>query len=153
MLIAEELTYSIIGGAHEVYNNLGFGLLEHVYIKALERELRSRGHMVAREVNVMIMYKGEELTTQRMDMLVDNQIIVEAKAGLHLPAASSRQLYSYLRSSRVEVGLLFHFGLERVNHFRVVCSNASTSELRTPRGPSLPKGGTRIEADSTDGRG
>ena len=62
-LIEEELTYSIIGAAHEVYNTLGYGFLEHIYIKALERELLNRGHKVSREVGVVVMYKGEDLAT------------------------------------------------------------------------------------------
>lgn len=64
-LIEDELTQSVIGAFFEVYNTLGFGFLEHVYIMALERELRGRGHDVAREVGVRVMYKGEHLATQR----------------------------------------------------------------------------------------
>lgn len=123
MLIAEELTYSIIGASHEVYNQLGFGFREHVYIKALERELRARGHRVSREVSVVVYYKGEELTTERMDMLVDDQIAVETKSTVRLDESASRQLFNYLRATRVEVGLLLHFGVKGVNHFRIVHSN------------------------------
>ena len=120
-LIAEELTYSIIGAGQDVYNELRFGFCEHVYIVGLERELRARGHKVAREVSVMIMYKGEELTTQRLDMLVDDTVIVETKCGLHLHESAPRQLFNYLRATRIEVGLLLHFGEKAMNHFRVIC--------------------------------
>lgn len=75
-LVEEELTYSIIGAAHEAYNTLGFGFLEHIYVMALERELRARGHRVGREVAVPVMYKGDALATQRMDMIVDEKVIV-----------------------------------------------------------------------------
>jgi len=127
-LIAEELTYSIIGGGHEVYNTLGFGFMEHIYVMALERELRARGHRVGREVAVTVMYKGEELGTQRMDMIVDETVIVELKSTVKLHPVASRQLYNYLRSTRVEVGLLLHFSPTRVGHFRIICSNPYSSD-------------------------
>lgn len=132
-LIAQELTYSIIGAGHEVYNNLRFGFSEHVYVKALERELLARGHRVGREVSIMISYKGHELVTQRMDMLVDDQVIVETKCGVRLDQSAPRQLYNYLRASRIEVGLLLHFGVHGMNHFRVVSSNPTSSEAGASR--------------------
>lgn len=79
-LVEEELTRSIIGAFYEVYNTLGFGFLEHIYIMALERELRARGHHVDREVSVRVMYKGEQLSCQRLDMVVDGKVIVETKS-------------------------------------------------------------------------
>jgi GxxExxY protein len=111
-LIEERLTRSIIGAFYRVYRTLGFGFLEHVYILALERELRARGHQVARQVSVGIMYDGEELCTQRLDMVVDDKVVVETKSTYELHPAAQRQLYNYLRATRLEVGLLFHFGRE-----------------------------------------
>ena len=109
-LIEARLTYSIIGAFFEVYNTLGFGFLEHLYAMALERELLGRGHRVGREVYVPVFYKGEELGRQRLDMIVDGRIIVEIKSTLHLDPVGRRQLYNYLRATRLEVGLLLHFG-------------------------------------------
>ena len=57
-LVEERLTRSVIGAFFEVYNTLGFGFLEHIYVMALERELVERGHRVAREVSVQVHYKG-----------------------------------------------------------------------------------------------
>jgi GxxExxY protein len=57
-LLEEHLTRSIIGAFFEVYNTLGFGFLERLYVLALERELRQRGHYVEREFRVRIIYKG-----------------------------------------------------------------------------------------------
>src|SRR6266852_773855 len=88
-LIEKELTYSIIGAAHEVYNTLGYGFLEHIYIKALECELLARGHKVSREVRVVVMYKGEELADQRLDMIVDDKVVVEVKSTPELYKAAS----------------------------------------------------------------
>ena len=97
-LIEGRLTQSVIGAFYQVYNTLGYGFLEHVYAKALERELVARGHRVDREVLVRIMYRGELLTTQRMDMLVDFKLIVETKATEQLSKSASRQLYNYLKA-------------------------------------------------------
>jgi GxxExxY protein len=93
-----------------VYNTLGFGFLEHLYVLALEQELRERGHQVAREVGVMIIYKGVELGYQRIDMIVDGKVLVETKSTSELHQAAGRQVFNYLRASKLEVGLLLHFG-------------------------------------------
>ena len=79
-LVEEQLTRSIIGAFYSVYRTLGFGFLESVYIMALERELLARNHHVGREVNVRVMYQGEQLCTQRVDMVVEGKVIVETKS-------------------------------------------------------------------------
>src|SRR5687767_8634236 len=96
-LIEERMTHSAIGAFFEVYNVLGFGFLEQVYIMALERELLARGHQVGREVWVPVLYKGDELCKQRLDMVVDTKLIIETKSTQDLPKSASRQLYNYLR--------------------------------------------------------
>jgi hypothetical protein len=60
-LVEETLTGSVIGAFYEVYNTLGFGFLEHIYVMALERELIARGHNVGREVGIRVRYKGDDL--------------------------------------------------------------------------------------------
>ena len=111
-LFDERLTHSVIGAFFEVYRTLGFGFLEHLYVMALERELLSRGHRVGREVAVPVFYKGELLGTQRLDMVVDERLVVETKSSYDLPRAARRQLFSYLSATRLQVGLLLHFGPE-----------------------------------------
>ena len=124
-LIEEQVTRSVIGAFFEVYNTLGFGFLEHLYAMALERELRARGHRVGREVSVPVFYKGEELGRQRVDMIVDGRVVVEAKATYDLPRAAARQLHNYLHATRLEVGLLLHFGPE-AKFYRLVSRNRDT---------------------------
>src|SRR5258705_10200944 len=96
-LIEERLTYSVIGAFYEVYNTLGYGFLEHLYVMALEIELRERGHRVAREVSVPVFYKGLELGRQRLDMIVDEKLVVETKSKFDLSKEAARQLRSYLQ--------------------------------------------------------
>ena len=125
-LIEERLTQSVIGCFYEVYNTLGYGYVEHVYVMAMERELRARGHRVAREVPLMVRYKGDDLAWQKMDMVVDDRLIVEAKATEVLHPSARRQLYNYLKGTGLPVGLLLHFGPEPRFH-REVFSKPSRS--------------------------
>jgi len=129
-LTEERLTYSIIGAFFEVYNTLGFGFLEYLYVMALERELLARGHHVGREIYVPVFYKGEELGKQRLDMIVDDRIVVEIKSTAQLHPAAKRQLYNYLRGTRLEVGLLLHFGPDP-KHYRITRRNERRGRARS----------------------
>jgi GxxExxY protein len=110
VLLQEALTRSIIGAFYEVYRSCGYGLLEQMYVSGMERELRARGHRVSRELPVRVMYKGEHVGSQRLDMVIDDLVIVEAKATEKLPESAFQQLVSYLRCTEYEIGLLLHFG-------------------------------------------
>jgi GxxExxY protein len=121
-LLEERLTHSVIGAFFEVYNTLGYGFREYIYVLALERELLRRGHNVGREVAVMVYYGGEPLARQALDMVVDDKLVVEVKATEHLHPNSTAQLFSYLCGTHLEVGLLLHFGREPKFH-RVVYEN------------------------------
>jgi GxxExxY protein len=109
-LIHERLTQSVIGAFFEVYNTLGFGFLEQIYRNALTVELRERGHVVDRELSVRVGYKGAEIGWQRVDMIVDGILVVEVKSTAELHASARRQLQNYLCATRLELGLLLHFG-------------------------------------------
>ncbi len=118
----EELTHDIIGAFYEVYNELGYGFLESVYAAALADILGSRGHTVSREVAICVHFRGREIAWQRLDMLVDKAVVLEIKSTHELPKTAPRQLFNYLKATRLEVGLLFHFGPEP-KFFRLVSSN------------------------------
>jgi len=132
-LIHHELTQSIIAAFYEVYNTMGFGFLEHIYMAALERELLARGHRVAREVWVTVFYKGEPLRKQRLDMVVDEKVTVEGKSTVELPKHALRQLQNYLFATDFQVGLVLHFGPEPKVH-RLV----STRPVRKTAAPDVP---------------
>lgn len=136
-LLEAALTDSIIGAFYDVYSDLDFGFLEHVYKSALEKELIARGHRVEREVRVVVYYKGEPIAVQIIDMVVDGKVVVEVKATTDVRPAWGRQVHNYLRATDLEVGLLLHFGLEP-KFYRVV-------ELH-----SRKKRKTCADTDSTD---
>ena len=135
-LVEELLTHSVIGGFFEVYNTLGFGFLEEIYVRSLERELKERGHSVAREVQVPVRYKGALIGFQRLDMIVDGKLIVETKSTYELHKAAPRQLYNYLRATGLEVGLLLHFGPKA--KFQRMVANPSKNNPVTPAPPLNP---------------
>ncbi|MBQ3738555.1 MAG: GxxExxY protein [Bacteroidales bacterium] len=105
-----ELTYEIRGAIFDVYNELGPGLLESVYEEALTYELKQRGLDVARQVEVPIIYKGNELKTPlRLDLLVNDQVIVELKSVEEMKSVFAKQLLTYLKLMDKRVGLLVNF--------------------------------------------
>ena len=105
-----ELTYEIRGAIFDVYNELGPGLLESVYEEALAFELQERGLDVARQVEVPIIYKGNELKTPlRLDLLVNDQVIVELKSVEEMKPVFGKQLLTYLKLMDKRVGLLVNF--------------------------------------------
>jgi GxxExxY protein len=108
---------------------LGFGFLEHVHLAALERELRDRNHSVGREVGVTVVYKGDDLCSYRIDMVVDGKLIVEVKSSTVLPLTAVRQLHNYLRSTDLELGLVLHFGPEPRFYRRILTNDKKNNRL------------------------
>jgi GxxExxY protein len=123
-LIHERLTHSVIGAFFEVYNTLGFGFLEQIYLGALATELLQRGYHVDREVRVQVQYKGTEIGWHRLDMIVDDALIVEVKSTTELHPTAGRQLQNYLCATRLDVGLLLHFGA-RPRFYRLFAGRSS----------------------------
>lgn len=110
-----ELTYEIRGAIFDVYNELGPGLLESVYEEALAFELKERGLKVERQVEVPIRYKGNELKTPlRLDLFIENQVIVELKSVEEMKPVFSKQLLTYLRLLNKRVGLLVNFSSNNI---------------------------------------
>jgi len=118
-LIHERLTHSVIGAFFEVYNTLGFGFLEQIYLGALAVELRQRGHAVDLEVRTCVSYKGVEVGWQRLDMVVDGILVAEIKSTVELHPSARRQLLNYLSASRLKLGLVLHFG-PKARFYRLV---------------------------------
>jgi len=109
-LLEAERVHSIVGAFFDVYNYYGYGLSEAIYAGALAYELSDRRHDVVRELLVGVDYRGRHVGWQRIDMVVDNAVVVENKATDRLSPAARPQLISYLRATTFEVGVLLHFG-------------------------------------------
>lgn len=107
----EEAVYHVIGGAMEVHAFMGKGLLEPIYQEALSWELEQRGIFNRREVTMSIFYKEHELDKRyKVDMLVEEDIIVETKVVNKLLPEHRAQLCNYLRIAHKPIGLLINFG-------------------------------------------
>jgi GxxExxY protein len=105
-----ELTSRIIRAFYRVYDWLGFGFLESVYRNALAKALGDMGVTFEREVPVDVWFEGKQVGHFRADFLVDGKVLVEVKASQALVEADRKQLMNYLRGTRIELGLLLHFG-------------------------------------------
>ena len=107
----------VIGAAIEVHRHLGPGLSEQVYESALSRELWLRDVTFERQVSLPIEYKGAKLGCgARIDLLVERSLVVELKAVDHIAAVHRAQLLTYLRLTRLPVGLLINFNVEVVKN-------------------------------------
>ncbi|MEO6210361.1 MAG: GxxExxY protein [Gemmatimonadaceae bacterium] len=109
-LLEAELSRSIVAVFFDVYNYFGYGLSERISAGALAYELRDRGHLVSRELVVDVRYKDRHVATQRLDMVIDDALVVEIKSTEKLSPADRLQLINYIRATKFEVGLLLHFG-------------------------------------------
>ena len=108
-----ECSKSIIGAAIEVPRVLGVGLLESAYERAMAVELEQRGIRAARQVLLPVTYKGVELDeAYRIDLLVENRVVVEIKAVLAFAPVHTAQLLTYLRLADKRLGLLLNFHSE-----------------------------------------
>jgi GxxExxY protein len=129
-----ELTEKILGAAFEVHTLLGSGLLESVYQRALAHELALRGIAFVQQAQLPVLYKGIALEAPlRLDLLVEQQVIVEVKSVAQIDELHHAQLLTYLRLAGLEAGLLINFNVPslRLGIRRVV------NTLRTSA-PSAP---------------
>lgn len=112
-----KITEAIIGAAIEVHRNLGPGLLESAYRECLRYELLQWGHEVLQEVPLPLIYKGMKLDCgYRLDILVNEAVIVEIKSVESLAPIHEAQLLSYLKMSGGKVGLLLNFNVKMLKH-------------------------------------
>ena len=110
-----EISGAIVDAAMKVHSALGPGLLESAYAACLRHELIKRGLRVASEVPVPVVYDGIKLEAgYKLDLLVEDTVIVELKAVQTLAKAHEVQLVNYLVATGFDEGLLLNFGAERL---------------------------------------
>jgi GxxExxY protein len=111
-LVDEHLTGEIIGAAMSVHRELGPGLLESAYQVSMCRELTLRGITFQSQLEIPVEYKRVRLDCgYRIDLLVDNRVVVELKSIEHFQPVHEAQLITYLRLSGMHVGLLINFNV------------------------------------------
>jgi GxxExxY protein len=109
-MIENDITYAIRGAAFKVHNVLGPGLLESVYEAALAFELTKAGYEVQTQIGIPVIYDSHDLGLGfRLDLIVNNTIIVEIKSIEAIAPVHYKQLVTYLRLSKKKLGLLINF--------------------------------------------
>ena len=110
-LLFEELTEKILGASLEVYNQLGFGFLEAVYVDALEFEFELRNIPYQREKEYYITYKGKRFNKYyKVDFLCYGKVILEIKAVESILPTHKQQVFNYLRLADLKLGYVINFG-------------------------------------------
>ena len=110
-----EISYKIRGAIFKVYNGLGPGLLESIYEAALLHQLRKDGLYVENQVELDVWYDGIILPVNyRLDILVEEQVIVEIKSVESLGKIHFKQLLTYLKISKLRLGLLVNFNTDDI---------------------------------------
>jgi GxxExxY protein len=113
----DDISSEIIGSAIEVHKNLGPGLLESTYEQCLAHELYSKSICFELQKALPVKYKGIRLECgYRIDILVENQVIVELKAVECLLPIHEAQLLTYMKLSNIKIGLLINFNELRLKN-------------------------------------
>jgi GxxExxY protein len=122
-LIHSEITQKIIGCAMQVHSNFGLGFSEIIYKRSLIIELGKTGLNCRSEFEKDIYYKNQFIGRRRLDLIVEDKILVELKAISELEKNCYNQIINYLNIFEFEVGLLMNFGTESLQFKRFVNSS------------------------------
>lgn len=129
----EEMSGRVIEAAIAVHQELGPGFLESIYHSALKTALRHRGIVFQSEKEVTVFFEGEEVGVHRLDLVIEHELVVELKAVKALEDVHFAQVRSYLRATRLHVGLLLNFNAPTLIIKRIVLEyrpETSSSPLR-----------------------
>jgi len=125
-----QLSYEIIGLAIRVHKELGPGLLESVYEKCLKYELELNGYSVKKQVNVPVKYRDMEMDVDlRLDLLVNDTVVVELKAVETVLPVHEAQLLTYMKLMKKPQGLLINFFTDNISKAMKPFVNEYFSEL------------------------
>jgi GxxExxY protein len=107
-----DLTDNIIRIFYKVYNKLGYGFLEKVYENAMMLELKKEAIEAVTQYPIKVMYDDNVIGEYVADILVEDKVIIEIKASRCLVEENEAQLLNYLKATKIEIGLLFNFGVK-----------------------------------------
>lgn len=111
-MLHSDVTAKILRAYYNVYNELGFGFLEKNYERAMLIELRKMNVQCRSQERIKVFYQGEQIGNYLADLVIEDKVIVELKAGTNLAPEHEVQLLNYLKATKVEVGMLLNFGTE-----------------------------------------
>lgn len=119
-LLYPELSYQIVGAFFDVYNELGDGLLEKIYQRAIAKVFHERGMSFQEQVPCDIQFKGETIGKQFLDFLVEDKIILELKQGDRFRRQNLEQVIAYLKATGKKLAVLANFTRDGVAFRRLV---------------------------------
>jgi len=110
-----DISYKIRGAIFKIYNTLGPGLLESVYVAALVFELKKEGLKVLKEVAVPVYYENEKLDIGfRLDLLIEDKVIIEVKSVENLAEVHHKQVITYLKITKRKLAILVNFNVDNI---------------------------------------
>ncbi len=115
-----DITSKIIGGAMRVHTALGNGFQEVIYQRCLAIEMHDTGLQFAREIEMPLYYKEQEVGTRRVDFLVENTVLLELKAVPEITSSHHAQILNYLIAYKLKIGLLINFGEKSLTFKRFI---------------------------------
>ena len=118
-VLFRDLSYRVMAAVFEVHNELGPGFVEGVYEEALAYELELCGIPFERQKTVHVSYKERIVGSHRLDLVIDDKIVLELKAVSELNDIFKRQTLSYLKATGLKLGILINFGTPRVEYTRI----------------------------------
>jgi GxxExxY protein len=119
-IIYADLSYEIMGAIFEVHKELGPGFLESVYEKALIEELTRRRIKVESQKVIDLSYKSKKIGVHRLDIVVEDKVVIELKTAERFSIHHKAQLTSYLKASGYKLGILVNFSKSKIEYQRVV---------------------------------
>lgn len=128
-LLHKEISKPILKIFYDVYNQLGYGFLEKIYQNAMYFELIEQGYKVEAQKQIKVYFKNKLVGEFYADLLVEDTIILELKSCECLVNAHVAQLMNYLKSTKIEVGLVLNFG-ESPDFKRLVYTNNRKQNLK-----------------------
>jgi len=119
-IIYPDLSYEIMGAIFEVHKQLGPGFLELIYEKALIEELLNRGMKAETQKIIDLTYKNKKVGTHRLDLVVEDKVVIELKTIERFSVHHKAQLTSYLKAGGYKLGILVNFSKSKVEYLRVL---------------------------------
>ncbi|MGH7637534.1 MAG: GxxExxY protein [Gemmatimonadaceae bacterium] len=150
IIVEKELSYTIVGAALEVHKELGYGFHESVYVRSLAVLLTHWGTRVLREVPVTVLFRGVDVGTHRLDLLVENRVVVEVKSMERVPQIFRKQVRNYLAATDKELGLLINFGPSVETHRILRPLRLSSKHLSSRSGNSSNSGHSDVPSPPVD---
>lgn len=119
-IIHKDLSYEIIGIAYEAHNELGYGFQEKYYCRAIEALLQEHSLKFREQVYIPIVFKGKKIGSYYLDFLIEDKVILEVKKGDQFYKKDIEQVYAYLKSHNLQLGVIVRFAKNGVKVKRIV---------------------------------